>query len=157
MRLLAWVVFSLQPLHYVEVAGAVQGDGILVEEIWHEDEVAVCCELVGDELGIIETMADYVGDASVDICVSMDYTGVEESTYDFKVDIEGYVHEDTIFSALVFRVFRVDLEVTELGELAGRLALVRDAFVAAGSWWMRSHFRSLFLEILLWEEDWTKK
>ena len=48
----------LQPVHDVEALGAVQGDGVAVEEVGHDDEVAVGGELVGDELGVDEAVAD---------------------------------------------------------------------------------------------------
>ena len=51
----------LQPSHDVEVLGAVELDGVALEEIGHDDEVAVGGELVGDELGVDELMADHVG------------------------------------------------------------------------------------------------
>ena len=63
MGLLVWVVRPLQPLHDVEVAGAIQGDGILVEKVGHQDKVAIGSELVGDELSVVEAVADDVGDA----------------------------------------------------------------------------------------------
>jgi hypothetical protein len=52
----------LQPGHDVEVLGAVELDGVALEEIGHDDEVAVGGELVGDELGVDELMADHVGE-----------------------------------------------------------------------------------------------
>jgi len=52
----------LQPSHDVEVLGAVELDGVALEEIGHDDEVAVGGELVGDELGVDELMADHVGE-----------------------------------------------------------------------------------------------
>ena len=41
------LVGALEPGLDVEVAGAVEGDGVAVEEVGHHDEVAVCGELVG--------------------------------------------------------------------------------------------------------------
>jgi len=114
MRLLVRVVLSSQPLHDLKVTGTIEWDGILVEEVGHHHEVAVCCELVGDQLGVVEAVADNVGD-----------------------------EEDTIFGALIFRVLCVDLEVTKLGELAGGSSLMLDALIAAGSRWVRSHGRLL--------------
>ena len=52
----------LQPSHDVEILGAVELDGVALEEIGHDDEVAVGGELVGDELGVDELMADHVGE-----------------------------------------------------------------------------------------------
>ena len=52
----------LQPGHDVKVLGAVKLDGVALEEIGHDDEVAVGGELVGDELGVDELMADHVGE-----------------------------------------------------------------------------------------------
>jgi hypothetical protein len=63
MRRLLWVVLALEPLHNVEIAGAVQGDRVAVEEVGHQDKVAIGGELVGDELGIVEAVADDIGDA----------------------------------------------------------------------------------------------
>lgn len=51
----------LQPGHDVEVLGAVQLDGVAFEKVGHDDPVAVGGELVGDELGVDEFMADHVG------------------------------------------------------------------------------------------------
>jgi hypothetical protein len=56
-----------------------------------------------------------------------------------------HVHQNAIFGILVFRVFGVDLEVAELGELARGRALMLDAPIAAGSWWVRSHVCRLFV------------
>jgi hypothetical protein len=41
------LVGALEPGLDVEVAGAVEGDGVAVEEVGHHHEVAVCGELVG--------------------------------------------------------------------------------------------------------------
>lgn len=65
MRRLLRVVLAVQPLHEVEVARAVEGDRVSIEEVGHHDEVAVGGELVGDELGVIKAVADHVGDALV--------------------------------------------------------------------------------------------
>lgn len=51
----------LQPGHDVEVLRAVQLDGVALEKVGHDDPVAVGGELVGDELGVDEFMADHVG------------------------------------------------------------------------------------------------
>ena len=45
--LLGGLVGALEPGLDVEVAGAVEGDGVPVEEVGHHHEVAVCGELVG--------------------------------------------------------------------------------------------------------------
>ena len=45
--LLGGLVGALEPGLDVEVAGAVEGDGVAVEEVGHHYEVAVCGELVG--------------------------------------------------------------------------------------------------------------
>ena len=53
--LLGGLVGALEPGLDVEVAGAVEGDGVAVEEVGHHDEVAVCGELVGlDWIGRLE-------------------------------------------------------------------------------------------------------
>jgi hypothetical protein len=52
----------LQPGHDVEVFGAVELHGVALEEVGHDDVVAVGSELVGDELGVDELMADHVGE-----------------------------------------------------------------------------------------------
>lgn len=53
--------WALEPFLHVEPCGPVQGDGVAVEEVRHDDEVAVGGELVGDELGVDEGVADHVG------------------------------------------------------------------------------------------------
>jgi len=50
------------PLVHVEVRRAVQRDGVPVEKIGHDDEVAVGGKLVGDELGVDKAAADDVGE-----------------------------------------------------------------------------------------------
>lgn len=57
------VVFAGEPLLDVEVVRAVQLDGVAVEEVGHQDEVAVGGQLVGDELDVDELVADDIGDA----------------------------------------------------------------------------------------------
>lgn len=52
----------LQPRHKVEGGRAVQRDWITVEQVWHDDEVAVRCQLVGYQLGINEAVPDYIGE-----------------------------------------------------------------------------------------------
>lgn len=61
---LALAVLALHPFLDVEVARSVERDGIVVEQIGHEDEVAIGGELVGDQLGIVESVADHVGDTT---------------------------------------------------------------------------------------------
>ena len=52
----------LDPAREVEVAGPVQRDGVAEEDVGHVGEVAVRGELVGDQLGVLEAVADHVGD-----------------------------------------------------------------------------------------------
>lgn len=59
---LAFGAALLQPGHDVEVFGPVELDGVALEEVGHDDIVAVGGELVGDELGVDELMADHVGE-----------------------------------------------------------------------------------------------
>ena len=57
------VVRSPHPLHDVEVARAIERNGILVKEVGHHNKVAIGGKLVGDQLGVVEAVADHVGDA----------------------------------------------------------------------------------------------
>lgn len=59
---LAFRAALLEPGHDVEVLGAVELHGVALEEVGHDDVVAVGGELVGDELGVDELMADHVGE-----------------------------------------------------------------------------------------------
>ena len=52
----------LDPAGEVEVGGPVQRDGVAEEHVGHVGEVAVGGELVGDQLGVLEAVADDVGD-----------------------------------------------------------------------------------------------
>lgn len=63
MSLLLWVVLSIQPFHNIETVWSVQGNGIFVEEVWGQDEIAIGSKLICDQLGIDETMANDIGDA----------------------------------------------------------------------------------------------
>lgn len=63
MGLLLRVVFTGQPFHDVKVARSVQRDGVLVEQVWGEDKVAIGGKLVGNQLGIVESVADDIGNA----------------------------------------------------------------------------------------------
>ena len=54
---------SVQPFLNVEVTWAIEWDGVSVEEIGHDDEVAIGGELIGDKLGVVEFVADDVGEA----------------------------------------------------------------------------------------------
>lgn len=53
---------TLQPLCEIKVRATVQLQWIAMEKIGHEHKEAVGSELVGDELGIVELVADDVGD-----------------------------------------------------------------------------------------------
>lgn len=63
MSTLLGVVFAAQPLHDVEVGGSVELNWVAVKEIGHHDKVAIGSELIGDELHVVELVADHVGDA----------------------------------------------------------------------------------------------
>jgi hypothetical protein len=63
MSTLVRVILAAEPLHDIEVGWAVEGDWVTVEQVGHHDEVAIGCELVGDELDVVELVADDVGDA----------------------------------------------------------------------------------------------
>jgi hypothetical protein len=54
---------SFEPTRKIEcLEGSVQWDGIAMENVRHHDEVAVCCQLVGDELRVYEEMANDIGE-----------------------------------------------------------------------------------------------
>ena len=65
MSNLALAVVALHPFPNVEVSRTVEGDRVGVEQIRHEYEVAIGRKLVGDELGIVEAMANHVGYTTV--------------------------------------------------------------------------------------------
>lgn len=51
------VVLAHQPFVEVQARGATNGDGITIEEIGDQDQVAIGGELVGDQLSILEAVA----------------------------------------------------------------------------------------------------
>lgn len=51
---------SLYPFHELESLWWVELHWVAVEEIWHDDEVAICCVLVCDELSVYKFVADHV-------------------------------------------------------------------------------------------------
>ena len=57
------MVATLQPLRNVEVAGTVKLDGILVEQVRHQNQIAIGGDLVGDELCVQELVSHDVGEA----------------------------------------------------------------------------------------------
>ena len=48
------VVLAHQPFVEVQARGATNGDGITIEEIGDQDQVAIGSKLVGDQLSILE-------------------------------------------------------------------------------------------------------
>jgi len=104
------IILSLYPLHDVKVARSVEWDGVAMEQVGHHDKVAVGRELVGDELCVDEAVADDVGD-----------------------------NQDTLLCTLVLGVFGVDFKVAQRRDLAGGVAFVLDALVAAFSRWIGCH------------------
>ena len=62
------VVSAVQPFHDIEIARTVQGNCVSVKEIRHKYEVAIRSELIGDELSIVETMTDHVGNSIGYLC-----------------------------------------------------------------------------------------
>ena len=48
------------PVHYLEARGSVKRDAVAVEEVGHHDEVSFGGELVCDESGIDEAVANHV-------------------------------------------------------------------------------------------------
>jgi hypothetical protein len=54
--------WTIEPGHQIPTRGPIiERHGVAVEEVWHDDEVAIGGELVGDELGVDEAVAEYVG------------------------------------------------------------------------------------------------
>jgi len=93
-----------QPVHQVKALGPVEGNRVAIKEVRHHDEVAVCGELVSDELDVVESVAHDIGD-----------------------------EEDGPFGRFIFRVCEVGLDVADGLHLASGRAFVLDAGVAAGS------------------------
>lgn len=56
---------SVEPFHQVETFGPIQGYGISVVDVGHDDKVSVRCELVGDELGVDESVTNHIGETGV--------------------------------------------------------------------------------------------
>lgn len=52
----------LEPVHDLEALGPIQRDGVSLEQVGHDDEVAMLGELVGQKLGVDELVADHVGE-----------------------------------------------------------------------------------------------
>ena len=99
-----------QPGHQVKAFGWVKGNRVAIKEVRHHDEVAVCGELVGDELDVVESVANDIGD-----------------------------EEDGPFSRFIFRVGEVGFDVADGLHLTSGRAFVLDAGVAAGSGRVRGH------------------
>lgn len=64
MGLLVLVVCATLPCHDIKAVRAVERDGVVIEEVRHHNEVAIGSKLVGNELGVDESMADHIRDAS---------------------------------------------------------------------------------------------
>jgi hypothetical protein len=101
---------TLPPLWKVKVGAAVQFDWITVENVRHEREETVGSELVGDELSVVELVADDVGE-----------------------------NQHGIVGGFVLGVGGVDLKVLDGGETANGLPLMLDALVAAGTGGVGGH------------------
>jgi hypothetical protein len=57
------VILAAEPLHDIEALRTVELDWVAVEQVRHHNKVAVGSQLVGDELDIVELVADDIGDA----------------------------------------------------------------------------------------------
>jgi stage III sporulation protein SpoIIIAA len=53
---------TLQPGHQIEASRAIQQHRIAVKQVRHDDKVAICCQLIRNQLGINEPMADYISE-----------------------------------------------------------------------------------------------
>jgi len=136
------IILSLYPLHDVKVARSVEWDGVAMEQVGHHDKVAVGRELVGDELCVDEAVADDVGDTAVHKPVSMAIFFLTHPSSGKSQSGQGPVadvHQDTLLCTLVLGVFGVDFKVAQRGDLAGGVAFVLDALVAAFSRWIGCH------------------
>lgn len=51
---------ALYPIHDLESLWWIELDGVAVEEIGHDDQVAIRCVLVCDEFGVYEFVSDYI-------------------------------------------------------------------------------------------------
>ena len=118
VRNLLLAIAALQPFLEIEIAGSVEGDGVSVEEVGHEDVVAILGELVGEELCVGEVVPDHVCD-----------------------------DEDAPFGGGLGGFGEVGLDLADFAHGAGRRAVVLDALVAAATWLVGCHgLRGLWVD-----------
>lgn len=51
------------PFLQVKTTTTVQWHGVTVEQVRHEDEVAIGCELIGYQLSVLKSVADHIGES----------------------------------------------------------------------------------------------
>ena len=73
---------ALTSLRRVKVWRVIKGNRIAEEQIGHNNEVSICSELVGNELGLDEAMADDVSEEEDCICCTLVF-GISEIGFDF--------------------------------------------------------------------------
>ena len=64
VRDLLVVVFAHQPLGEFQASGSTNGDGVTIEEIGDQDEVAIGGELIRDQLSVVEAVAKDIGQSA---------------------------------------------------------------------------------------------
>lgn len=115
------VVLAHQPFVEVQARGATNGDGITIEEIGDKNQVAIGGELVSDQLGILEPVAQ---DISQTISVSSNYSVATDAVRRDRQN-DCFLGSGTLGSLLV------DFKVINGDEVASRVAVMLDALEAA--------------------------
>ena len=73
---------TLTPLRKVKVRRVIKRNRIAEEQIGHNNKVSNCSELIGNELGVDEAMADDVSEEEDCICYTLVF-GISEIDFDF--------------------------------------------------------------------------
>lgn len=119
-----------EPLHQIESLGWVERDGVPFKQVGHHDKVAIGGELVGDELGVVEFVADDVREEE-DCCGGLLGFGVGDVGVDCSAILLG--------SCGRLMGEGAGRTISNIFQLPFRSSLVLDADGAAFSWGVGGH------------------